>query len=209
MSIIRIIKEGSEVGVKKIISIIVFIIMLILLVLAIFGIFFLVDQFKKGNENSVLSLVSYKLEDASELTSKKLHYTGLITYSDGDIPILKQGKFSMIYQAEVRAGIDFSKLNIIITKDKVFIKIPKANIQSIDIDTSKLKFYDEQFAFFNTDQKEDLKKAIEAAKKDLENSTLLNDLVKEADKSAKILLKRILEGSVGPREVVIETIEEK
>ena len=60
-----------------------------------------------------IAFVSSKLEDAAELTTQKLYYSGLVTVKEGSIPFITQKGFSMTYTAVVTAGIkDLSQAKI-------------------------------------------------------------------------------------------------
>ena len=75
---------------------------------------------------------------------------------------------------------------------KINIQIPKAVIQDVKVDASSIKYYDEDFALFNLDEKEDANKAIALAeKKALEEAGNLGAM-EMADNQAGTLIKGLI-----------------
>lgn len=178
----------------------------LLIVLVIAGTaVFLTMHFTKESEPEITNLfISDKLEAASELTSAKLTYNGLIRYSEGSIPFITKKEFSMIYRAEVKAGIDLSKVESEITDAQVKITVPRIEILDISIDESSIQFYDERFALLNWEKKEDLLETIQEAKADVEAKGDMDGLKENAKNQIEILLVGLFEDCIGERELVIE-----
>lgn len=178
----------------------------LLIVLVIAGTaVFLAMHFTKESEPEITNLfISDKLEAASELTSAKLTYNGLIRYSEGSIPFITKKEFSMIYRAEVKAGIDLSKVESEITDAQVKITVPRIEILDISIDESSIQFYDERFALLNWEKKEDLLETIQEAKADVEAKGDMDGLKENAKNQIEILLVGLFEDCIGERELVIE-----
>ena len=129
-------------------------------------------------------------------------YSGLVIYSEGDIPLITKKGFSMRYTANIRAGIDFSKVTVKVSKDKVTVHVPEAEIQSVDVDSDSIEFYDERYALFNWTDKEDVVDAISISEEDASAHADVSGLLKRADKQTNAILKNILAGSVGDRELI-------
>lgn len=178
----------------------------LLIVLVIAGTaIFLVMHFTKESEPEITnSFISDKLEAASELTSAKLTYNGLVRYSEGSIPFITKKEFSMIYRAEVKAGIDLSKVKSEITDTQVKITVPRIEILDISIDESSIQFYDEKFALLNWEKKEDLLETMQEAKADVEAKGDMDGLKENAKNQIQILLVGLFEDCIGERELVIE-----
>ena len=178
----------------------------LLIVLVIAGtVVFLAMHFTKESEPEITNLfISDKLEAASELTSAKLTYNGLIRYSEGSIPFITKKEFSMIYRAEVKAGIDLSKVESEITDAQVKITVPRIEILDISIDESSIQFYDERFALLNWEKKEDLLETIQEAKADVEAKGDMDGLKENAKNQIEILLVGLFGVCIGERELVIE-----
>lgn len=148
------------------------------------------------------SFVNGRLESVSDLTTSELVYTGLIKYSEGSIPYLTQNSFSMLYTADVRAGIDLSKAEISITDDQVIITLPECEVQSIDVDPDSIEFYDEHWAVFNRVEKTDVIDTISAAKEDVSTKADVESLLEHAGLQTKAIIEGILKDSIGERELV-------
>lgn len=150
------------------------------------------------------AFVSGKLEAVSELTAARLTYTGLIKYSEGRIPFLTQNSFSMIYTANVRAGIDLQKAEVEVREDAVVITLPECEVQSIEIDESSIEFYDERWALFNRTEKEDILDMVSAAKEDVSGKADIESLLDQARLQTEHIIRGLLEDAVGERELVIQ-----
>ena len=148
--------------------------------------------------------ISAKLNEASDLTTAELTYNGLVTYTDGNIPFITQKSFTMIYSAEVRAGIDMSKVDITVTEDKVIIKLPEVEIQGIDVDPDSIQFYDEKYALFNWSDKDDVVTAISAAEGDVQEKADIQALKDKSKEQAEEIIKGLLIGSIGERTLEIQ-----
>lgn len=178
--------------------------LLIVLVIAGTAVFLTMHFTKESEPEITNSFISDKLEAASELTSAKLTYNGLVRYSEGSIPFITKKEFSMIYRAEVKAGIDLSKVESEITDAQVKITVPRIEILDISIDESSIQFYDERFALLNWEKKEDLLETIQEAKADVEAKGDMDGLKDNAKNQIEILLVGLFEDCIGERELVIE-----
>lgn len=181
---------------------------LFIVVVILFGVF---AGFKAGRmvykdtqPEITTAYISGKINGVSELTTAEMFYSGLVIYSEGEIPLLTQKGFSMRYTANIRAGIDFSEISIKITDSKVVVKVPEAKVQSIDVDPDSIEFYDERYALFNWTDKRDVVDAISISKEDATAHANVEELIKKAYVQTGTVIKNILEGSVGDRELVIE-----
>ena len=144
-----------------------------------------------------------RLEESSELTVEKSYYTGIVRFSEGTVPLINKNGFSMKYEAEIDAGFDLEDVSIEVTDNAVVVTVPKAEIQSIDIDPDSLEFYDNKTSLFKTDRKEATKKALQEAEKDAEKNASRKGVTEAANKRAEIVFKGILEGGVGNRDIIV------
>lgn len=160
--------------------------------------------YKDTQPEITTAYISGKINGASELTTAEMLYSGLVIYSEGEIPLLTRKGFSMRYTANIRAGIDFSEIVIKVTDSKVIVKIPEARVQSIDVDPDSIEFYDERYALFNWTDKRDVVDAISISQEDATAHANVEELIKRAYAQTGAVIKNILEESVGDRELVIE-----
>ena len=159
---------------------------------------------KQKQPKVTTAYISGKIDNISELTTTQLEYNGLIVLSDGKIPFLTQKGFSMRYTASIRAGIDISEVKIDITEKKVSVAIPDAQIQSVNVNSDSVVFYDEKHALFNWTDKEDIVNALSVAKEDAENRIDEDELLEKAKEQTETILKSVLTDSIGDRELIIK-----
>lgn len=199
-------KREVENGNAKVIAAVIHLIMTIIIVAAIFGLVFVIGKMVEESRKPDITsaYISSKIETVSHLTTAELTYNGLIHYEEGDIPILTKKSFSMVYCAQVKAGVDLSKVESYVTDTEVVLIVPEVEIQEIDIDETSIQFYDEQVALFNWEEKEDTLDAMAAAKADVEEKVNLTELKLKARTQTESLLKGLFEGAVGEREVRVQ-----
>lgn len=177
--------------------------MVSILIIAIAAIFVTYRLTKKDEPEITNTFISEKLEAVSELTTAKLTYTGLVRYTEGNIPFLTKKEFNMLYRAGVRVGIDLSQANIDVTDSEVKLTLPKAEIQEISVDADSIQFYDESFALFNGEKREDTVEALKVAEEDVRENGNMEDLMAEAQEQTEILLTGFLDELIGDRTLVI------
>ncbi len=199
-------KREDENGNAKVIAAVIHLIMTIIIVAAVFGLVFVIGKMVEESRKPDITsaYISSKIETVSHLTTAELTYNGLIHYEEGDIPILTKKSFSMVYCAQVKAGVDLSKVESHVTDTEVVLIVPEVEIQEIDIDETSIQFYDEQVALFNWTEKEDTLDAMAAAKADVEEKVNLTELKLKARTQTESLLKGLFEGTVGEREVRVQ-----
>ena len=138
------------------------------------------------------------LQESSELTTAKLNYTGMTKFKDKGVAFINKADFTMVYKATARIGIDVKDVKVTADDIKkiVYITIPKAEVQDVKVEASSIQYFDEKFALFNVDEKEDGNKAIalaeEEAKKEIDKMGGLD----MADNQAATLIKGILANAI-------------
>ncbi len=199
-------KQKDENDNGKVIAAVIHLVMTIIIVAAIFGLVFMISKMIEENRKPDITntFISSKLESVSTLTTAELTYNGLISYEEGEIPILTKKSFSMIYRAQVKAGVDLSKVTSHITDTEVVLVVPAVEIQDIDIDETSIQFYDEQVALFNWTEKEDTLDAMAAAKADVEEQVNLNELKLKARTQTETILHGLFDGNIGERTLRVQ-----
>lgn len=174
-----------------------FIVIIMIIAGAVIG-FLLAQVLQNRKKKAAITstLIESRLSDCSDLTTCNLMYVDLVKYEDGTIPWISKKSFSMIYQANIRAGIDLSKAHVKVTPRTVRIEMPETEIQSIDIDTDSLRFYDEHFALFNWNNKEDISSAIQMAREDAQQHVDFEQLKAQARKQAEIVIRQLIEPAI-------------
>lgn len=147
--------------------------------------------------------IGSKLEPMSELVSSKMTYNGLIHYSDGKIPFLTKKAFLMVYCAEVKAGIDLSKVDIKVSETNVTISVPKDISLDIKVLPESIEFYSEKNALFNKDEMEDAVSAIQAAEENVLEFAGVEQLKDTARKQAILLITNLVEELIGDKTLTV------
>jgi len=166
----------------------------IILALISFGVFFIFNDEEEVDTSYIIA----KLENSSELTTVKLNYTGMTEYKDSGIKIINRSDFVMVYDATARVGIDVKEIRVDVDniKNIVWLTIPKARILDVKVDSGNIKYFDEKFALFNVDSKEDANKAIYLAEQGATIELAGMGILEMADNQAEILLKGLLQDVV-------------
>ena len=138
------------------------------------------------------------LLEASDLTTAKLQITNMTEYKDEGIKILNRSDFIMVYDATVWAGIDMEKVEIIPNDlEKVIqVNIPKATIQDVKVDSSTIKYFDEKFALFNLNEKEDANNAVALAENSVKEEAVKTGILELADKHSATLIEGLLSKAI-------------
>lgn len=147
--------------------------------------------------------VTGKLQNISELSTQQLTYTGIEHYEEGDIPLINKKTFNMLYTAKAKAGIDLADVQVDVTANEVKVTVPHATLQSVEVDADSIKFYDDSFTLFSSDGKQQTANAVSAAKKDFESNADYQELLDSADDQTAAVIKGLLNGQVGDREITV------
>ena len=159
---------------------------------------------KKEKEKRITSLeVSQTLESASDLTTEKIVYQGLVHYEEGDIPFIDKKSYNMTYTAEIDAGVDVSEIEVTDTGEKIIIEIPDSEVQSVYVDPDSIEFHDESFALFNWDDKQDGVDAVKLAETDAKEHADIDTLKKEADNHARELIENLFSDAIRDQQVEV------
>ncbi len=153
--------------------------------------------------------VAEQLERVSQLATARLDYRGLIRYEDGGIRFLTKKSFTMLYDAAITAGIDFSQAQITVSEKSIDVLLPKPSIQTVEVKPESLEFYDEKFALFNPERREDTVEALKAARENAQEHAQAAAILQTAQDQAELLVQELLaplaEGRKEPREIVVKT----
>ena len=138
------------------------------------------------------SVITEQLQNLSDLTTSQLQYRGMIRYEEGTIAFINKKSYTMLYDANVKAGIDMEKTEIKLSGDTIKVTLPKAEVQDIVINSDTVEFYDERNSLFNWDDKQDTVTALKLAKEDANSRIDETELLKQAEQQAKVLIEQLL-----------------
>lgn len=147
--------------------------------------------------------INQQLANCSKLTTAELTYNGLVRFSEGDIPLINQNSFSMIYTATATAGIDISKAESTVTDTEIIITLPPCEVQEINVDSDSLEFFDEKTSLFNPSKKTDVVTAIQYAEDDVKAKADLDSLINRAKTQTELIINGIIEPIAEGRSITI------
>ncbi|WP_341464660.1 DUF4230 domain-containing protein [Lactobacillus equicursoris] len=121
------------------------------------------------------------------------------------MPFITKKGFTMVYTANFKAGIKVKQMKVKVSDQQVTVTLPKAVILSKAIDASSIKFYDQSYALFNWNKKEDVTAALKKATKLARQA----GITKKANQNAKKVVKQLLKGQLDGKKLVIQTASSK
>jgi len=148
------------------------------------------------------------LTRSSELTTAKLTIKGLSEYHDEGIYLFNKSDFTLYYTTTIKAGINLENVKITTDsiKKKIYITIPKAEIFEAKVDTNDIKIFGSGFAIFNTNEKEDMAKAISLAEEDAKEYAKTTGILELANDQSEALIKGLLTNAI-PSGYTLEVIK--
>lgn len=159
---------------------------------------------KSHEQEITIEYIEKKLTNLAELSTAEMTYTGLYTVTEGKIPFLTQKGFSMVYAADIRAGVDVSRMEVKVEERRVTVTLPPAQLQVMRVDPESIQFYDERHALFNWDKKTDVTAAITIAQEEATARADTDGLLERASQNAEYVVRGLLEGAVGDRQIVVK-----
>lgn len=146
--------------------------------------------------------VQFGMEDIGELATQVGYYTNVQVISSSrevfgvDIPFT-QNQYIFSYDGTIKAGIDFSKVDISLNHNAKSIEVilPEVKILSNEIDEESLEIYDEQKNIFNPLHLDDIKLSFITLKEESEKSSIENGLLENARDNAELLIRGFLQST--------------
>lgn len=137
------------------------------------------------------TVVTKQLKACSDLATSKMMYRGLVTYTSGNIELWDKKSFQMIYDAEIKAGVDMSEADVSMDGKRIEISLPKATIQDVSIDPDSVKIYDQKYSLLNWSDRSDTSAAMSEAKADAREAAEKSDMTGQADTQARAIVKQM------------------
>ena len=151
------------------------------------------------------------LETIGELSSSKGYVQGILFVEEGNIAIINKNSYSMLYTAEITAGIEVSEIEFEMTDKEVIVTLPPAKILNEYIPPDKIAFYDIKKSLFNPVEYSDSIDAIKLAQNDIDQNFNTSEILKNADAQAEELvdtmLRDFIKNAEGERDLVIKHSE--
>jgi len=182
----------------------------LVLVVLLVALGFLLAKTLKNKDNKVQvdsAMIQSKLAECSDLTTCNLQYVDLVKFSSGDNSLNDQEKFLDDLPGQYKGRIDLSLAKVEAHNKKIVVYLPETEIQSIDVDTDSLRFYDEHFALFSWNEREDISEAIRMAREDILTHADLNQLKAQARKQAETVIYKLVSPVNDEKEIEIVSPE--
>lgn len=132
------------------------------------------------------------IRDIGELATAEYGYTiTQIMDKPGRLSITSS-RVLYSYDGIIKAGIDFSGVEITTNKSKktIYVKIPPAKILSNELDNDSLVVYDEKYSLFNTVKFEDMNLSQADAKRTAEEKAIESGLLERAGENARNIIEK-------------------
>ena len=181
------VEQRQKVGKKKSLLLVVFVVVLAVIIAA--GVFFFMSSSKPEPEIISQSTLE-KIINVSDLSTFEAVYNGIAKVANGDDP--DEIDYYVSYDAKVKAGVDFEKVNISVDNENkvITVNVPEIKITDVNVDIASL-----DYIFFNdkantaTVSEEAYKKCIEDVKNESNNESAIYEL---AEQNARHIIEALI-----------------
>lgn len=183
---------------KKIVTVIIAV--LLIVGLAVGGIF-VYNSVNSENEELTSEKILEKIAPASELTTAKTTYIGVLHYISDGIKHITQREYIMQYTAEIEASIDLSKVSVTPSDTDVLITIPKLEEPKITVLADSIEYFEQKDGLLGNTSLQDGVDSVKKAEEDVKNKYNSEELIKTAKTQTEVLITAMLEELVGERKI--------
>ena len=146
-------------------------------------------------------IVNLRMDDIGELVTQVGYFTNVQVIENNrelwgiSIPFT-QSKYIFSYDGIVKAGIDFSEIDLHVDEltQTITIKMPSAKIISNEVATDSLKIYDESRSAFSPLKLADINDSLTELKREVEENAIANGILNSAMSNAQMLVTSFLAG---------------
>lgn len=168
---------------------------ILLIILVASGLGFFTMQSTKN----VSKTTSFGLKDIGELATQAGYFTTVQSISKArdilgwEVP-LTQSNYVYSYDGTIKAGIDFSEIEIEVDDENhiISVQFPEFRILSIEIDENSFKLYNDGTNLFTTLRVEDVNKSNTELKNEAKKTALKNGILENARSNAEVLVRGFL-----------------
>ena len=158
------------------------------------------------------------LNEMGFLITEEYYFTEVIT-RERSVELLRTGinipftesSYVASYDGVVTAGIDFSQITVdselVDGKTHFKIVVPKAEIQTIDIDPNSFKLYSEKTGIGNSFSVKDYNESLKGLESTVEKNAINKGLLERAEEHAKQLVERFVNSLPHNSEYTFEIVE--
>ena len=144
-------------------------------------------------------IVRLGLKDIGELTTQAGYFTNVQVIKNSKeiygwtIPLTKS-KYIFSYDGIVKAGIDFSQIDVQTNEITKCIEVilPEAEIFSLEIDPESLEIYDESKSVFTPLDLEDINNSFTTLQEEVRLQAIENGILDNAFENAKLVVENML-----------------
>lgn len=154
--------------------------------------------FKKEEVHYDSTVIMNKIAHIQELATVKYNYTGVIGYKDAlkifkmNVPLTEK-YFLLKYNGYLKAGVDFSRIEVTLHDEKVHVSMPRAQIFDIVIDENSITVYNESENAFNPIKISDYNRAMSQEKETMRQDAIRQGVLRDANRQAELILKSFLQ----------------
>lgn len=166
----------------------------------------------QNRKNQVESrTVAFGLKDMGELATQAGYFTNVQSSTSNrqlfglDIPFTTS-KYIYSYDGVVKAGLDFSKIEVQVddANRTVTVKLPEIEILDVNIDNNSLKIYDESQSIFTPLRISDVNDAQIELKEQVRQTAIDNGILDEARQNAKTIISGFLAGTMDLKNYTVQ-----
>ena len=144
-------------------------------------------------------MTNFGLRDVGELVTQEGYFTNVQKINDArkignfEVPFT-QSKYIYCYDGVVKAGLDFSQIEVIPDDEKhtVTIRLPEIRILSCEISEDSFELFDETKNIFTPLKLNDVNRSLAALKEEVREKAIANGLLEAARKNAELMIKVFL-----------------
>lgn len=181
------VEQRQKVGKKKSLLLVVFVVVLAVIIAA--GVFFFMSSSKPEPEIISQSTLE-KIINVSDLSTFEAVYNGIAKVANEEDP--EEIDYYVSYDAKVKAGIDFEKVDIAVDNENkiITVTVPEIKITDVNVDIASL-----DYIFFNdkantaTVSEEAYKKCIEDVTNESNNENAIYEL---AEQNARNIIEALI-----------------
>lgn len=164
---------------------------LVIVAAVLIGIVFLYGRYNRNTDKEIITEATLeKVIDVEELSTFEAVYNGITEVMNKEHP--ENIDYYVYYEAKVKAGIDFDKVEVGIDHEgrKILITIPEIKINDINVDIASLDYiFENEKADTATVSQEAYKAAIEDVTNESAGETRIYEL---AEQNAKNIIEALI-----------------
>lgn len=160
-----------------------------------------IGQKKQDNHIDSASL-SASLNDVQQLVTVEYDYTNMAIYDSSkqingwNIPFTNS-KFILTYDGVIKAGLDFSALQIEVNEKVITVTLPEPIIIAHEIDENSVQIMDEKYSIFNMVKVDDYTQFKKDQQAIMEEKALAKGLLEKARENGKEVIESMIINLVG------------